>query len=246
MGCCSAGRLCPMGSRDGPVSAPHLAGTEVPDPAPAVAGRCTPAGGAGREGGSYLRPENGAPPTLQAEPPPGSSRSPRQSSAQARGPPMLRPGPGCPLRAARLQLRAGTVRDGTRRAEPARSPAREAGAGRGRDPASPAPRPAPAPGAASASPERAGRPRTSGTGQVPTCAPSRVLQTGKLRQDPRASQVQPTPTVSELEMLGLGGSPPHFGGNPVYPGHRLGVQHVGGTDGESGCGVRLGVVSSAP
>lgn len=47
----------------------------------------------GRGGGSpYLRAENGAPPTLHAALPPGS-RSPKQSRAQARGPPMLRPAP---------------------------------------------------------------------------------------------------------------------------------------------------------
>lgn len=97
-------------------------------PSPSRAGR------ARRRGSPYLRPENGAPPMPHAAPPPGSRRSPRQSSAQARGPPMLRPAPSAPgpRRPARQQRPA--------RSRDARSPvpsgggvggawAREAGVG---------------------------------------------------------------------------------------------------------------------
>lgn len=107
----TAGNLCQIAGRPR-APAPTQVGTEVghliPFPAPGLRGGCggggeclesQPRAGAGRarrwwwwRGSSYLRPENGAPPTLHAALPPGS-RSPRQSSAQVRGPPMLRPAP---------------------------------------------------------------------------------------------------------------------------------------------------------
>lgn len=90
-------------------------------------------------GSPYLRPENGAAPMLHAAPPPGS-RSPRQSSAQARGPPMLHQAPSargpslspplaCPPRPpARAASRPGRAEPGSQRCG-RRAGRRRAGAG---------------------------------------------------------------------------------------------------------------------
>lgn len=96
------------GTAQGPCPHPgwHCGGGLVPLPIPGLHRHCgagegvpkirapNPGLAGHRSGGAspYLRLENWAPPTLHAALPTGS-RSPRQSSAQACGPPMLRPAP---------------------------------------------------------------------------------------------------------------------------------------------------------
>lgn len=134
--------------------------------------------GVGWGGSPYLRAENGAPPTLHAALPPGS-RSPRQSSAQARGPPMLRPEPSARgpsqsppawrARSPALPRRQPPRTRGSPFPAQQREGGREAGAGRGRAfPASPGPsaRP-PAPCAAAANPEGAPGGRATPPGSPP-------------------------------------------------------------------------------